>query len=107
MVDRSDADTRYFPDVVDRVVGPRRDAGPDGPDGRVVVVSGVPRSGRSTVLHHAAADLRHAGFRVVRRAVRNGGLQTVDEPRRGEHVMQGATLLAAALQVAGAGAVGT
>lgn len=104
MADRSDRDVRYFPDVVEQIVNPWRDAGSDWPVGQVVVVSGPPQSGRSTVLGQAADDLRRLGFRVVRREARDGSLQSV--AGSGEHVVQGAKVLAAALQVAGAGAVG-
>ena len=38
MGERSDADIRYFPDVVDRIVAPWRDPALDVPSGRVVVV---------------------------------------------------------------------
>ena len=87
-------------------MNPWRDAAPDEPAGRVVVVSGPPQSGRSTVLRQAADDLRRSGFRVVRREARDGSLQSVAGSGSGEHVVQGAKVLAAALQVAGAGAVG-
>jgi tetratricopeptide (TPR) repeat protein len=106
VVDRSAAGTRYFPDVVDRIVGPWRDAGPQGPDGRVVIVSGTPQSGRATVLGQVADDLRRAGIRVVRRVVRDGALRTVDGAGPGDHSVQGAKVLAAALQVAGVPVVG-
>ena len=106
MVDHSDAEPRYFPDIVDKIVDPWRDPARDVPDGRVVVVAGTPQSGRTTVLGQVAADLRQAGVRVVGREVRLGALQTVDDAPCGERLLQGSTVLAAALQVAGAGAVG-
>jgi hypothetical protein len=106
VADRSDRDARYFPDVVEQIVNLWRDAGSDWPVGQVVVVSGPPQSGRSTVLGQAAADLRRFGIRVVSREARGGSLQSVAGSGTGEHVVQGAKVLAAALQVAGAGAVG-
>ena len=106
MADRSDRDVRYFPDVVEQIVNPWRDAGSDWPVGQVVVVSGLSQSGRSTVLGQAADDLRRFGFRVVRREARDGSLQSLAGSGSGEHVVQGAKVLAAALQVAGAGAIG-
>ncbi len=74
---------------------PWRDAGPERPEGRVVIVSGTPRSGRASVLGQVAGDLRRAGVRVVRRAMRDGVLRTVDDSGPGEHAVQGAKVRAA------------
>jgi hypothetical protein len=106
VIDRSDRGVRYFPDVVEQIVAPGRELTADERTGRVVVVSGTPQSGRSTVLRRAADDLRGLGFQVVRRHAEGGTLRAPDESAPAQFGVQGAKVLAAALQVAGAGAIG-
>ncbi len=103
----SDDAVRFHGDAVSRVVGPWTHPGPEGPAGRVVVVSGTAGSGRTTVLNQAADDLRRARIRVLRLSGRGGMLHKVaGAPGPAEHVVQGGKVLAAALQVMGAGPAG-
>jgi hypothetical protein len=104
VTDRSDRDVRYFPDVVEQIVGSSPDL--DELAGRIVVVSGPPHSGRSTVLREAADDLRGLGFRVFRRRAEGGTLHAPDESAPAQYAVQGAKVGAAVLQVAGVGLAG-
>jgi hypothetical protein len=106
VTDRSDRGVRYFPDVVEQIAALGRDTGTDERPGRVVVVSGTPQSGRSTVLRQAVDDLRGLGFRVVRRRAEGGALRAPDESAPAQYGVQGAKVGAALLQVAGVGLAG-
>lgn len=82
-------------DVVARMVQGWLGEDDESPPGRMVVVSGAPQSGRTTVLERVARDLAATGHAVVRRVVRDGIPQAPDDVAP-DRLIQAAKIVGAA-----------